>query len=177
MRALRLSLVCTVTLGLVAVAAAPAHGQTGGATHVTGTISCARAAGGGTSQEDDSVRFDQFVGQCFAKLSDPRVSGGWRSDLQEVCFDLPGEPCMMFGPGEILGPDGTWVGRVGSINDATLKAMPAWGVYEGTGPYEGWTFVFFTPDQLVSSAETSGILYEGPPPPWGETLPLSPAEE
>jgi hypothetical protein len=145
------------------------------ATWVTGTIQCARAPGG-TSVEAGSITLDVFPGACFAKLSDPRVSGGWRGDAQRVCFDQPGEPCMMFGTTDILGPDGTWVGTMGSINDATLAALPTWFVVEGTGAYDGWTFVAFSPDQLDASAEVSGILYEGPPAPWGDTLPLEPAE-
>ena len=84
---------------------------------------------------------------------------------------------MMFGTTEIAGPDGTWVGTFGSVNDVTLDEMPAWVVLEGTGAYEGWTYVSFTPDQLDPNAVVAGILYEGPPPPWGETLPLSSAEE
>jgi hypothetical protein len=176
MHARRLLLAGTVSLGLLVILAAPAIGQTESATWVTGTMDCG-LAGEGTSQEDDSVRLDQFPGQCSATMSDPRVGGTSESDIQEACFKLPGEPCMMFGTTEIAGPDGTWVGTFGSMHDASLTALPAWATLVGTGAYEGWTYVSFTPDQLDPDAVVTGILYEGPPPPWGETLPLSSAEE
>jgi hypothetical protein len=54
--------------------------------------------------------------------------------------------------------------------------MPTMSVLEGTGDYDGWSFVLFTPDQFTSAAGVVGILYEGSPPPWAETLPLAPAE-
>ena len=175
MHARRLLLVGSVSLGLLVILVAPAFGQTDSTAWVTGKLDCGRA-GQGTSQEDASVRLDQFPGQCTATMTDPRVSGTSESDIQEVCFKLPGEPCMLFGTTEIAGPDGTWVGTFGSVNDMTLGKLPSWGVLEGTGAYEGWTYVSFTPDQLDPNAVVTGILYEGPPPPWGETLPLSPAE-
>jgi hypothetical protein len=54
--------------------------------------------------------------------------------------------------------------------------LPGWGVAEGTGAYEGWTYWYHMPDLMASPSPEFGILYEGPPPPWGKTLPLSPAE-
>ena len=151
-------------------------GQTDGDTHVTGNLSCAQA-GEPTSLEDDSVTLDHFPGRCIATMSDPRISGTWDSDIQEACFNEAGaHVCLLYGTMEIAGPDGTWVGTWGSVHDATLSALPTWGVMEGTGAYDGWTYVLFSPDQLSASAEASGLLYEGPPPPWSETLPLVPAE-
>ena len=126
MHARRLLLVGTVSLGLLVILAAPAIGQTESATWVTGTMDCGRAEQG-TSQEDDSVRLDQFPGQCTATMSDPRVSGTSESDIQEACFKLPDEPCMMFGTTEIAGPDGTWVGAFGSVNDVTLSKPACMG--------------------------------------------------
>ena len=49
-------------------------------------------------------------------------------------------------------------------------------VIAGTGAYEGWTFMVSTPNQLDPQAELSGIVYEGPTPPWRENLPLTSAE-
>lgn len=161
--------------GLLVMLVAPAIGQTDSTAWVTGKIDCGHVEQG-TSQEDDSARLDQFPSQCTATMTDPRVSGTSESDIQEACFELLGEPCMLFGRTEIAGPDGTWVGTFGSVNDATLGKLPAWGVLEGTGVYDGWTYVFYTPDQSDPNAVVTGILYEGPPPPWGETLPLVPAE-
>ena len=132
MQTRRLLLAGTVSLALLAIVAAPAIGQTESATWVTGTMDCGRAAQG-TSQEDDSVRLDQFPGQCSATMSDPRVSGTSESDIQEACFKLPGEPCMMFGTTEIAGPDGTWVGGFGSVHDVTLRQVACVGRPRGHG--------------------------------------------
>jgi hypothetical protein len=176
MRARHLLSVGLVSLALLAIPVAPAISQTDSGTWVTGKIDCGHAEQG-TRQEDASVRMDQFPGLCTATMSDPRVSGTWESDIQEVCFKLPGEPCMMFGTTEIAGPDGTWVGTFGSVNEVTLGKWPTWGVLGGTGGYDGWTYVLFTPDQVDPNVVVTGILYEGPPAPWGETLPLVPAEE
>ena len=175
MHARRLLLVGSVSLGLLVTLVAPAIGQTESTAWVTGKLDCGRAEQG-TSQEDASVRLDQFPGQCTATMSDPRVNGTWESDIQEACFKLPNEPCMLFGTMEIVGTDGTWVGTWGSVNDVTLSKFPTWGVMEGTGGYDGWTYVLFTPDQIDPNAVVTGILHEGPPWPWGETLPLVPAE-
>ena len=72
MHARRLLLVGSVSLGLLVILVAPAVGQTESATWVTGTMDCGLAEQG-TSQEDASVRLDQFPGQCTATMSDPRV--------------------------------------------------------------------------------------------------------
>jgi hypothetical protein len=176
MRTLRLSLAGTVILMLVGVIASPASGQTDSDTFVTGTLSCDQA-GERTVQEDDSVELHRFPGRCTGSMSDPRVSGISESDIEQACFGEAGEHvCMLWGATELTGPDGTWVGTVGSVHDDTLTSLPTWSVMEGTGAYEGWTYWMFTPDQIDPSAIASGIIYEGPPPPWGESLPLAPAE-
>ena len=77
---------------------------------------------------------------------------------------------------EVVGPDGTWVGTAGMSEDPSRAELPSWGVAEGTGAYEGWTYWYHIPDLLAPDSPDYGILYEGPPPPWGTTLPLSPAE-
>ena len=176
MRTLRLSLAGTVILMLVGVFTVPASGQTDSDTFVTGTLSCA-LAGAVIAQKDDSVLLERFPGRCTATMSDPRVSGTAKSEIQEACFHETGkDACLLWGAMEVTGPDGTWVGSWGAVHDETLTALPTWSVMEGTGDYEGWTYVMFTPNQLDASAVASGLVYEGPPPPWGESLPLAPAE-
>lgn len=155
---------------------APATGETDDDAWVTGTISCTMA-GEATSQEGETHDLELYPGRCYAQLSDPRVSGDWWSDVQQAWFKETGDRVLAFATTEISGPDGTWVGTATHIADYTLEpwTAPAWGIFEGTGPYDGWTFVFTTPNQLDPQSGITGIIYEGPPPPWAETLPLVPA--
>ena len=177
MRTLRLSLIGAVMVLLLASLTVPVVGQEDTDTHVTGSLLACGQYGDRTVQEDDSVELHLFRGRCSGQMSDPRVSGTYESDIQEVCFKEAGDRvCMLSATGEIQGPDGTWVGTWGSVHDATLTGLPTWSVMEGTGAYEGWTYWFYTPDQLDGSAAVSGIIYEGPPPPWDGTLPLEAAE-
>jgi len=176
MRTLRLSLVGTVTLVLL-LGAVPSLAQNGHDTAVTGTLSC-HLAGGMTADGDTSVTLERFPTECIAVFDDPRVSGTARSDITEACFKgaASSDACVLWGTIELSGPDGTWVGTVGSIPDGTLSTLPAWSVMEGTGEYEGWTYWMHTPDQSDPSAKATGVVYEGPLPPWAESLPLAPAE-
>lgn len=174
MRTIRASV---ATLSLLAIAAAPALGQADSDAWVTGTLSCGMA-GEATVEAGVTQELDLYPARCFAQLSDPRVSGDWWSDVQQAWFWETGDHAMAFGTTEITGPDGTWVGTTTHIADYTSDdawTAPAWGVFEGVGAYEGWTFVVSSPNQLDPQAEVSGIVYQGPPPPWAETLPLTPA--
>ena len=83
---------------------------------------------------------------------------------------------MGWGTSEVTGPDGKWVGTLGWVEDPSREKLASWGVQEGTGAYEGWTYWYHMPDLMDSLSLESGILYQGPPPPWGKTLPLSPTE-
>ena len=177
MRTLRLSLIGTVILMLLggvgsAVAAQEAHGDT----YVTGTAQCGLAPGR-TMQEDDAVELHLFRDECTLTSSDPRLSGSGVYDIQQFCLkEDAGHVCMGWGTSEVTGPDGTWVGSLGYVEDPSRTGLASWGVQEGTGAYEGWTYWYHIPDLMAPSAPEFGILYQGPPPPWGETLPLSPAE-
>ena len=177
MRTLRLSLVGTVILVLLGgVGSLVAAQEAAGGVYVTGTIQCDEAPGR-TVQEDDAVELHLFSGQCVSVMSDPRLSGAAKSETEQFCLKDPrGHICMLWGATEIDGPDGTWVGTYGSVADEARTGLPGWGVMEGTGAYEGWTYWFHVPDFMDPSGTAAGILYEGPPPPWGTTLPLTPAE-
>jgi hypothetical protein len=177
MRTLRLSLVGTVILMLLggagsAVAAQEAHGDV----YVTGSVLCDES-GGRTMHEDDTVELHLFSGECTATSSDPRLSGPGVYAVQQYCLkEDAGHVCMGWGTSEFIGPDGTWVGTSGYVSDPSRTKLPQWGFAEGTGAYEGWTYWFHLPDLMDPSSVESGILYQGPPPPWGKTLPLAPAE-
>ena len=177
MRTLRLSLVGTVTLMLLGGAGSAVAAQEAlGDTYVTGSLVFDEAPGR-TVQEDDAVELHLFHGECTATSSDPRLSGPGVYDAQQFCLkEGAGHVCMGWGTSEVTGPDGTWVGTLGWVEEPSRTGLASWGVQEGTGAYEGWTYWFHLPDLMDPSSVESGILYEGPPPPWGKTLPLSPAE-
>jgi hypothetical protein len=177
MRTLRLSLVGTVLLMLLGgLSGAVVAQEADGNTHVTGRVVCDEAPGR-TVQEDDGLELHLFHGECTATMSDPRLSGPGVYDSQQLCLkEDAGQVCLGWGTFETTGPDGTWVGTFGWVEDPSGTSQPEWGFSEGTGAYEGWTYWFHNPDLMDPSSVESGILYQGPPPPWGETLPLAPAE-
>ena len=174
----RLSLAVTAILALVGVVggAMPGLAQTDRDTYVTGTLDCG-LAGDMTVEGDGSVSLERFPGECAAEFSDPRVSGTSESDIAEVCFNeaATSDACILWGATELTGPDGTWAGTWTAIHDES-GGLPTWSVMQGSGAYDGWTFVSLTPDQLNAGSSTFGIVYEGPPPPWSESLPLAPAD-
>jgi hypothetical protein len=173
MRTLRLSLAGTVTLVLLGALGGAVVAQESNA-HVTGTMACG-PAGASTVLEGGSISLELWSGRCDVSMSDPRVSGVMDSDLQTACFGETGG-CLFHITSVLTGPDGTWEGTAGSMDDASGTALPAWGTLEGTGAYEGWTFILHNPNRKDRSAEVSGVVYEGPPPPWNEALPLAATE-
>ena len=175
MRTLRLSLVGTVILALLGGAGGLVAAQEAGV-YVTCNAVCSEAPGR-TLQELDAVELWHFDGECTWTCSDPRLSGPEIWNTQQFCLkEDGGHVCMGWATHESTGPDGTWVGTSGWVSDPSRTRIPQWGFAEGTGAYEGWTYWFHNPDLMDPSGEEYGILYQGPPPPWGATLPLIPAE-
>jgi hypothetical protein len=43
------------------------------------------------------------------------------------------------------------------VQDPSRAKLPAWGVTEGTGAYEGWTYVYHVPDLMAPSSPEYGI--------------------
>jgi hypothetical protein len=177
MRTLRLSLAGTIILVLLGGAGSAVTAQEApGGVYVTGTAECAEVPGR-TVQEDEGVELHLFRVECALTSSDPRLSGPGVYETQQYCpIDDAGHVCLGWGTYEVTGPDGTWVGTFGYVQDPFTTVLPQWGVAEGTGAYEGWTYWYHIPDLMAPSSPEAGILYQGPPPPWGETLPISPAE-
>ena len=176
MRTLRLSVAGTVLLALLGGAGSVAVAQMEGVAFVTGTGPCAEDPGR-TIEDDGVVELHHFTLQCTSDMSDPRLSGPTVIDMQQFCLkEEGGHVCMGRGTQQITGPDGGWVGTDGWVSAASRSEAPGWGVLEGTGAYEGWTFWFHVPSVTDPTAIISGLLYVGPPPPRGETMPLTPAE-
>ncbi|MEX1333832.1 MAG: hypothetical protein AB1Z66_00870 [Candidatus Limnocylindrales bacterium] len=179
MRTLRLSLVGTVILVLVGGGSSMVAAQEApGGVYVTGTSECLEPPGRTIQTDHVAVELHEFRTECELTSSDPRLSGPGVFEIQQFCLmEDGGHVCMGWGTSEVTGPDGTWVGTLGWVEDPSRSKLAGWGVQEGTGANEGWTYWYHIPDLMAPSSPEHGILYQGPPPPWAErTLPLTPAE-
>ena len=96
----------------------------------------------GTTSDANGVRQLRGFGRdCRYDDADPRFSS-WSDIVHNADCYSPGEDrskCVVWGNERIPGPDGAWVGtyRGGSIG----PVRNSFEVLEGTGAYEGWTFV------------------------------------
>ena len=110
--------------------------------------------------------------ECTSDIDDPRVTGPGTLGWNYVCYPAANQGCIYWGDLELVGPDGTWVGTYTGTDDPALWEAGEGGavmiqVLEGTGAYEGWTFVAHIVTDLSNPAMVNGLIYEGPPPPWG----------
>lgn len=143
---------------------------------VTGTEVC-------TGGEIETTRMEGYnllhatgpEGHCTITASDPRVSGpSSEGDMWDACFLMgPDDPpfypsgCIYWGDYGIEGPDGDWVGTWTGVDDVGLGQASYLILLEGTGAYEGWSFVGHWLDPFTGAPLTfSGLIYEGPLPPW-----------
>ncbi len=112
---------------------------------------------------------------CTKTASDPRVSGPATTVLNISSWD----PAVVttataWGVEEISGPDGTWTGRFYGVYDRE-GVLHLVHVTTGSGAYEGWTYTYFSTVPAGSlTATTTGLLYDGPPPPDFPVGPLAP---
>jgi hypothetical protein len=116
-----------------------------------------------------------FTRHCRYDGADPRFSG-WSDIVHNVdCYSDDRSKCVMWGTERIPGPDGDWVGTYQGGSMGPVRGNLE--VLEGTGAYEGWTFVRYMDMAALGGEEwvIDGLLYEGPPPP-APPLP-SPASE
>jgi hypothetical protein len=124
----------------------------------------------GTTTYANGVRqLRGWTRHCRYDDADPRFSG-WSDIVHNVdCYSEDASRCVMWGTERIPGPDGDWVGtyRGGSmsVNDVGFRGNLE--VLEGTGAYEGWTFVRYMDMAALGGEEwvIDGLIYEGPPPP------------
>lgn len=132
---------------------------------VTGTGQC--FSGAPTETSLNGVVWGQVPEfTCTTQMSDPRVSGSAKGSLDDACF--PASGCLYWGTFEIAGPGGTWTGSWSGTDDKDLGKASYLMTLQGTGAYQGWTFIVHWLDPGDGSAATaSGLIYQGPPPPWG----------
>jgi hypothetical protein len=105
---------------------------------------------------------------CRYDGADPRFSGWSDIVLDADLYAQDASRTVRWGTERIPGPNGDWVGEYvgGSIGHGS-----GWrgnvAVYEGTGAYEGWTYVQYLDMAALGGQEWvfDGLIYHGPPPP------------
>ena len=105
---------------------------------------------------------------CIARqvVSDQRVSGRVDVGLDLGCSDEM--TCWMGGELAISNDDGTWHGRwIGFINDDSPggRSHDIMQWLEGSGAYEGWSYVAVLTDFDRAGTDVRGVLYRGDLPP------------
>lgn len=118
--------------------------------------------------------------ECTTTMSDPRLSGTATIDAYDACFTTTGavygqSACMFWNTARIAGPDGGWEGDWTCVDVIQMTVRECLNIYEGTGSYAGMTYIehaTFNQDNTFP-LKVNGLLYEGPPPPWGWVPPSS----
>lgn len=106
--------------------------------------------------------------ECHSRqeMSDPRVSGELDIQLDLGCSIET--ICWMGGDLTITNDDGGWDGRwVGFIGEdgSTGRSHDIMQWFEGTGAYEGWSYVAVLTDLERPITDVRGVLYRGDLPP------------
>jgi hypothetical protein len=122
---------------------------------------CVTAEAGTTTYVND-VRQLRGWGRHCRYDADPRFSG-WSDIVHNA--DCYGDRCVMWGTERIPGPDGDWVGTYQGGSLGEVRGQMA--VLQGTGAYEGWTFMRYMDMAALGGEEwvIDGLIYHGPPPP------------
>jgi hypothetical protein len=183
MRTLRLSLVETVSLGLLVGLGGGAAAQE---TDVDPTVwltptkedvfsvlgvrldenepGCKRAedAATRTSMPDGGYEVLGLPFICEVTYSDPRLSGTQTTLWSERCFSAGG--CINWGTQEIVGPDGTWSGWFTGSEDPDGNTN-LYIVLTGAGDYAGLTSIRHATGRFWKPLDQVGLIYQGDPPP------------
>jgi hypothetical protein len=107
---------------------------------------------------------------CRYDGADPRFSG-WSYVVHNADIYAPGEDrskVVFWGTERIPGPDGDWSGPyLGGSIGAGSGFRGSFGFLEGTGAYEGWTFLKYFDQAALGGEEwvVDGFVFHGPPPP------------
>jgi hypothetical protein len=152
------AIVVCLALGGAPAVAEEASALPGEPVAVTGMILGMCDVDAGTDTTVDSVKqWRGWTVTCRESMSDPRVSGLSQHDYNRDCRY----------PLAAGGADDAWEGADRGFITADGE-RDTYRVATGTGAYAGWTYVSHADDNV------SGIIYEGPPPPWAP-LPSTPA--
>lgn len=130
---------------------------------------CVTGDAGTTSYVNGVRQLRGWTRHCRYDAADPRFSGWSDIVLNADCYGADSSQCVRWGTERIPGPDGDWVGtyRGGGYGGEAGGARFNVEVLEGTGAYEGWTYVLYM-DMAALGGEAwviDGLVYHGPPPP------------
>jgi hypothetical protein len=145
---------------------APSAGQSpspppSGYAWVNGTVECSSWTAGQYERTNGVYTMRDTVAHCTVTADDPRVNGPLTSSLNMDCV-ADGAACASWETGEISGPEGSWHGSSTGIVDLEQQTDTV-TVFEGSGAYEGWTFVMRTAGSVDSAtAAMEGLLYLPP---------------
>jgi hypothetical protein len=168
---------CLVLVGVSAVGQTESPAPSGSGADAASTSvlihieepECVTGESGTTTDANGVRQLRGFTRHCRYDGVDPRFAG-WSDIVHNVdCYSEDASRCVMWGTERIPGPDGEWVGtyRGGSMWVDAVGFRGDLEVLEGTGAYEGWTFVRYMDMAALGGAEwvIDGLIYEGPPPP------------
>ena len=144
--------------------AAPAAAQVDAASAVRGTIDeCLTITQGTTTTGPgaSAVTINQAWG-CVGETDDERLSG----DVSLV-YNIAGWSdvgAIQYGWVSIQNEGGSWDGAwSATVREGGEQVIMAW--YEGTGEYEGWSYIETQYGDYQQPRETFGIVYPGSLPP------------
>jgi len=149
---------------LIAVTAVPAAAQVDTASAVNGAIRDCLVIVVGTDDTGPgaSATTTDQVWKCQGEADDERLNGD--IDLVYNIAGWSGTGAIQWGYARISNDQGTWNGTWSSnIQEGGEQLILGW--YEGTGAYEGWSYVETQHGQYQQPRETFGIVYPGPLPP------------
>jgi hypothetical protein len=142
-------------------------------------VECVTGEAGTTDYVNGVRQMRGWTRHCRYDAADPRFSGWSDIVVNSDCYMADHSQCVRWGTERIPGPDGDWVGtyRGGGFGGEVGGARFNFAVLEGTGAYEGWTYVSYMNMAALGGEEwvIDGLVYDGPPPP--VPPPPSPASE
>ena len=104
---------------------------------------------------------DGLTMSCRDTASDPRVTG--RATTVWSCDCQYGIGSPTWGTYELEGPDGSWVGPRNGTR-AMDGSGHSFAVLEGTGAYEGLTYMVDWTHAPNGMTDLEGVIFEGAPP-------------
>ena len=170
-RVLTLSGATLASAALVLALTAPAVAQVDTASAVNGAINECLVIAIGTDDTGPgaSATTTDQVWKCQGQAGDERLSGD--IDLVYNIAGWSGTGAVQWGYARISNDEGTWNGTWSSnVQEGGEQVILGW--YEGTGAYEGWTYVETQYGEYQQPRETFGIVYPGTPPPTVVIVPL-----
>lgn len=175
MRTLSAAAVALAGAALVVVGIGPAVAQAPTASAVDGRIDeclVINVGSAGTGVGGSASVVNQ-VWKCQGSSDDAWLEGD--IDIVYNASEWSGVGAVQWGWARITNDEGSWDGVWSSnVREDGEQIVLAW--YQGSGAYEGWSYVETQLGQYQEPRDTFGILYPGDPPPSVVITPLEQSE-